>query len=122
MARRKGVTHAVDDTWRDRVEVALERKGWSRADLARESKVGKSTISDLLNGQTNECMDLKKIHKALGWDEPLPPVLSNDASELFGIWDRLDEFEKGRLLERARAIYEQHLVAGPRATNPRKPS
>lgn len=111
MARKKGTSYAVDETWRERVEARLVERKWSRADLAREAGIGRSTISDLLNGKTNECVDLERIHRALGWDPPLPPILSNDASELFGIWDRLNEFERGRLLERARAIYEQHAMA-----------
>ncbi len=115
MPRKKGGSHVVDDTWRKRVEKILEDRGWSRADLARESGVGRSTITDLLNGRTNECVNLDKVHKALGWDPPLPPVLSKDASELFGIWDRLNELERGRLLERARAIFEaQQMLTLPR--------
>jgi transcriptional regulator with XRE-family HTH domain len=111
MAKRKGTTYVVDDAWRKRVETRLSEKGWRRADLAREARVSKSTITELLNGTTNECVRLSSIHSALGWDAPLPPILSNDASELFGIWDRLNEFEKGRLLERARAIFEQQTIA-----------
>ena len=111
MPRNKGTSYVVDPDWRKRVELRLVEKKWTRADLARESRVGKSTISDLLNGKTNECVGLPKIHKALGWDPPLPPILSNDASELFGIWDRLNDFERGRLLERARAIFEQHAAS-----------
>lgn len=110
MPPKDGTTHVVDDDWRKRVETRLGELGLKRADLARQSGVGRSTISDLLNGVTNECVGLAKIHKALGWDPPLPPILSNDATELFGIWDRLNEFEKGRLLERARAIFEQQLT------------
>lgn len=111
MPRKKGTSYVVDDDWRNRVEEQLVKKGWKRADLARESKVGKSTITDLLNGNTNECVGLPQIHKALGWDPPLPPILSNDATELHGIWERLDDFERGRLLERARSIYEQQEAA-----------
>lgn len=114
MPRQSGATYVVDDAWRKRVEARLAEKHWKRADLAREAKCSRSTISELLNGDTNECAKLAEIHKALGWDPPLPPILSNDASELFGIWDRLDEFEKGRLLERARSIYEQQITRGPR--------
>lgn len=114
MPRKAGTSYVVDATWRKRVEERLTEKGWKRADLVRESRVGKSTISDLLNGKTNECVGLPKIHKALGWDPPLPPILSNDASELFGIWDRLDDFERGRLLERARTLFEQKISAAPR--------
>jgi hypothetical protein len=111
VARSKAPRYVVDDDWRKRVEQRLSEKGWSRADLARESRVGRSTITDLLNKKQDHCVGLPAIHKALGWDPPLPPILSNDASELFGIWDRLNEFERGRLLERARSIYEQqHLV------------
>lgn len=113
MPRNKGTSYVVDDDWRKRVEARLVEKKWTRADLHRESRVGKSTISDLLNGKTNECVGLPSIHRALGWDPPLPPILSDDASELFGIWDRLNEFERGRLLERARAIYEQQHLSRP---------
>jgi hypothetical protein len=116
MPRGTSSRYVVDDNWRKRVEEALTEKNWSRADLARESsrfgkKVGRSTITDLLNGNQNHCVSLPQIHKALGWDPPLPPILSNDASELFAIWDRLSTFERGRLLERARAIFEQQQVA-----------
>lgn len=112
----KSPRYVVDGDWRIRVEKRLVEKGWSRADLARESRVGRSTITDLLNGKQDHCVGLPKIHKALGWDPPLPPILSNDASELFGIWDRLNEFERGRLLERARSIYEQqqHVRTAPK--------
>jgi transcriptional regulator with XRE-family HTH domain len=111
VASGKSFRYVVDDDWRNRVEQKLVEKGWSRADLARESRVGRSTITDLLNGKQHHCVGLPKIHHALGWDPPLPPILSNDASELFGIWDRLNEFERGRLLERARSIFEQQAVA-----------
>lgn len=123
MARGKAARYVVDDAWRKRVEQRLIEKQMSRADLARESsrfgaRVGRSTITDLLNGKQNHCVGLPAIHKALGWDPPLPPILSNDASELFGIWDRLSEFERGRLLERARAIFESQAVATGRTRKP----
>jgi transcriptional regulator with XRE-family HTH domain len=111
MARKKGNSYVVDDDWRNRVETRLVEMKMTRADLARDSKIGRSTISDLLNGKTNECVGLPAIHKALKWDPPLPPILSPDASELFGIWDRLDDFERGRLLERARSIFEGQQMA-----------
>jgi len=107
VVRAKAHRYLVDDDWRIRVEERLGEKKWTRADLARESRVGRSTITDLLNGKQDHCVNLPAIHKALGWDPPLPPILSNDAGELMGIWDRLNEFERGRLLERARSIYEQ---------------
>ena len=113
MARRPGTAHVVDDDWRKRVESRLKEKGWTRADLARESGVGKSTITELLNGETNSCLGLPKIYKALDWPWiAAAPLVSKDAGELLGIWEHLDEFEKGRLLERARSIFEGHVMSG----------
>ena len=116
MARKKGHAQVVDNAWRERVETRLTELTWSRADLAANAKVGKSTISDLLNGKTSECVNLDQIHKALGWDPPLPPLLSRDAGELLGIWERLDEFNQGRLLERARSLYEQIMIEARRSS------
>jgi transcriptional regulator with XRE-family HTH domain len=113
MARKEGSGRIVDDTWRERVETRLVELKWTRADLARAARLGKSTVSDLLNGKTNECVDLERIHSALGWDPPLGPILSSNASELFAMWNRLDSFEQGRVLERVRAIYEQHVAGRP---------
>ena len=112
MARKPGTAHVVDDDWRNRVEVRLKELGISRADLARESKLPKATISELLNGDIDSCVDLPRIHKALGWSwNPAAPLVSKDAGELLGIWDHLDDFDKGRLLERARSLYEQRVSA-----------
>lgn len=113
MARKAGTSYVVDDDWRKRVEQRMTDRGLTRADLARESRLSRSTITDLLNGNTNECVGLPSIHRALGWDPPLPPILSADASELYGIWERLSDFDRGRLLERARAIFEAHHKAAP---------
>ena len=115
MSRKPGKAYVVDNDWRKRVEISLHEKGWSRADLARESGVGKSTITELLNGKTDSCLELPAIHKALGWrwSEALP-LVSKDAGELLGLWDQLNDFEKGRLLERARAIFEAQQVGSRR--------
>lgn len=112
MPRKNGTTYVVDDAWRKRVKEQLVQLGWRKADLSRESRVPKSTITELLNGTTSECVALPRIHKALGWNPPLPPILSVDATELFEIWDQLHDLEKGRLLERARAILEQQRARG----------
>lgn len=106
MPRKKGTTYVVDAAWRKRVEGRLAELGWRRADLARESGCSRSTISEVLNGDTNELMRLPEIHKVLGFEPPMPPMLSKDAGELMYLWERLDDVEKGRLLERARVIWE----------------
>lgn len=111
MSRKTGHAYLVDDAWRKRVEAALEERRWTKADLARESKVAKSTITELLNGTRDSCIDLPKLHKALEWAwHGSLPLVSQDAGELLGLWERLNDFEKGRLLERARAIYEAQAV------------
>lgn len=89
----------------------MKELGLTKADLARESGVSKPTITELLNGTRDSCVDLPKIYRALEWPwHGSLPLVSQDAGELLGIWDHLNDFEKGRLLERARSIYETQRV------------
>lgn len=88
------------------VERKLEAKGWSRADLARAVKCSPSVITELLNGDANESLFVPKIHFALDITPP-QTVMSDDTEELLGLWEKLDDSGKARLLERAAALAEE---------------
>lgn len=97
-----GPTPVAREDWRSRVEARLAALAWSRADLAREARVGKPMISDLLNGKRNECIYLDRIHRALGWDV-LPAILPLLEEELLSAFRILQPTDQGRVLEFARA-------------------
>jgi transcriptional regulator with XRE-family HTH domain len=50
------------------IDAEMKARGWEQADLARESKVSKATISRIIGGQTDRPTDpiLYKIATALG--------------------------------------------------------
>lgn len=68
-----------------RIEVLLEAKGWSQAELARRVGIKTTTIWKLVNGQTQNSRFLHQIAKALGTtveyltgetDDPAPKGLA----------------------------------------------
>lgn len=110
MARKSGSAYPVDEAWRERVEHAMAARDpkWTRADLARESGLSPSTISDLLNRNTNECVGLPEIHAALGWLEPYA-TLSDREELLLRSFRSLDEFGQGELTREAlNLLQRQH--------------
>ncbi len=122
--RSAGSAYPVDDAWRTRVEDQLTANAKAsadpgveillprnRAELARLSGVSKSTITELLNGDTNECVGLAKIHKALGWMEPFT-TLSAVEEALLRAFRTLEPFGQGELLERARGLVERQNARG----------
>lgn len=104
---RSGIAIAIDDNWRKRVRAAMADRGWRQADLAREVGCRPSVISEILGGRVSQSPYVSDIHERLGWEPPLPPVLSADAAELLYIWDHLDEVDRARFLERGRTILEE---------------
>ena len=79
------------------------------ADLARETKMAKSTLSQLMDGQHHQTAYLPEIHAVLGWDPPQPPLPSRDAGELIYLWDRMDEVGRQAMIERGRARLDELL-------------
>lgn len=130
--RARGPAYPVDDAWRKRVEAALEANAKAgeipgaeisgprnRAELARLSGVSRSTITELLNGSTNECVGLPDIHDALGW---LPPYATlSDVEEILERAMRsLDEVGHGRLIERATTLVQEQNAKTRSASLPSK--
>lgn len=130
--RSPGSAYPVDDDWRKRVESTLVANAnasadppsqilgpRNRAELARESGVSKSTITELLNGDTNECVGLPAIHAALHW---LPPYATlSDLEELLVRTVRsLDGIGQGMLLERATTLLREQNVKNGAASLPAK--
>lgn len=103
---RSGHEHVVDDAWRERVERALKERGWSRADLAREIKCSRATISHLLNGDVNQSSYVTDIHNLFEWTPPQPPMPTVATEELMEMWALLNPSGKDRLLERAHVLVE----------------
>lgn len=104
---RSGQAYPVDDGWRKRVDLALELKGWTRADLARAVGCSRGTITHLLNGDVQQSPYVPAIHRALGWTPPLPPSLGGEAEEAIEILQQLDDIKRARWLERGRALLEE---------------
>ena len=97
--------YGIDDEWRGRVRRALEAKGWDQADLANKVHCSPSVISDLLNGKKHQSPYVPAIAVVFGWTPPIP--LTEDQDELMRLWNAMDDIDRGRLLERARAISEE---------------
>ena len=94
---RSGPTHHVDDTWRERVQRELTKRGWERQDLAEDVGCSPSVITDLLNGKKNQSPYVPDIHASLGWNPPNPPLLPEDQEEMLRIYQQLDAASKERL-------------------------
>jgi transcriptional regulator with XRE-family HTH domain len=94
----------IDDGWRARVRRALKARGWDQIELARRVKCSPSVISDLLNGKKHQSPYIAAIHLAFDWTPPRP--LSQEEEELLKLYEQMGDIEKGRLLERARALAE----------------
>ena len=111
MSRKAGTSYPVDDAWRKRVEKRLSEKNWTRADLAREAAISKSTVTELLNGTVNSSVDLPRIHRALDLEwSAAHSVVSDELGQLISMWEGLDEFGRGRVLERTRSVYEEQVM------------
>lgn len=104
---RDGISYHVDNLWRDRVHERLGELKKKQAWLATESGCPKSMLSELLRGIHGSSTYLPEIHKALGWDPPLGPLLSRDDEELLKLARNLDPEQRARLKERALTLEEQ---------------
>lgn len=77
MARTSGIAYWVDEAWRRAARARLKELGWKQVDLAREARVKPNTITTLLEGGeggTSTHVHLPRIHAALGWPKPNPPL------------------------------------------------
>ncbi len=93
---RSGETFAIDNDWRRKVEARMEEKGIKRAGLAKLMKCGRTVVTDLLDGDAKRSTYVPDVHKALGWDPPVTPLLSDDEMELLKIYRALDEEGKAK--------------------------
>jgi lambda repressor-like predicted transcriptional regulator len=103
---RPGQAFPITDEWREAVTAEMRRQGIGRSELARRASLGRSTVSDILNGRTKQSPVLPDIHVALGWPPPMPPIPSKDGPELSAIYERLDDANRIALLERALTLLE----------------
>ena len=65
-------------------------------------------LSELISGIHDSSTYLPEIHKALGWDPPLGPLLTKDDEELLKIARGLGPEQRGRLIERAHVFEEEN--------------
>ena len=100
MPRSKGIAYWIDDAWRVAVRKRLSDLGWDALKLSKESKVGASTISEMLSGESHSCVKLPAIHKALGFPPPCPPLLPERVRRIMAAFDGLggSDVEEGFLV------------------------
>jgi transcriptional regulator with XRE-family HTH domain len=96
MARDKGETAKVDDTWRAQVESRLRDLGWDRKTFAERAKLSASTVTELLNGVRDGIMydDLRYVHKVLGFPPPAGPLLPEWQRRTLDVFEGLSEAER----------------------------
>jgi transcriptional regulator with XRE-family HTH domain len=104
---QRGQAIPVDDAWRTEVEKRLTERRWSRADLAREVKCSRSSITHLLNGEANQSPLVPKIERVLGMAPRIRKTRSEIERKLFEGIEQLTETERARIYERVLAILEE---------------
>lgn len=108
---RKGQAYPVDDGWRERVKRKLADLDWTQADLARELKCGRSTITALLKptaeGGVQQSPLKLAVHEALGWSPPIPPSMEEDAGEVWELLKQMTPIDRVRWLERGHALIDE---------------
>ena len=97
----------IDDAWREEVEARLKAKGWSRAELAREAKCSRTSITQLLNGAHDQSPIVPRIEAKLGMTPRIRKNPSDLERRILDVVADLDETERARLYERALAIREE---------------
>lgn len=78
----KGPAHLVTDEWLALVRAEMAARGWSPADLARESGVSQASISRLLNGKVRTARVAVEVASVLDLQLPTTPV-DGDALKLW---------------------------------------
>ncbi|MBC1937147.1 helix-turn-helix transcriptional regulator [Listeria grandensis] len=58
-------------SFKDRVKIALVKKGWSQRELARQMDISVAYLQDILKGNRKSEERLKQIHDLLELDEPV---------------------------------------------------
>lgn len=118
---RSGPSYPIDDHWRSRVQRALDERGWSRADLAREIRASRSVVTNILNGVVNQSPYVADIHLVLRWSAPTAPsdapLLAEEEQEVIDILRKLSDKGKARFAERGHALLEQELELAHRNAN-----
>lgn len=108
-------------TLRDRLELALDQAGATKADLARAVKVSRATVSDWLSGEIREIKAQKLIRAARflrvrpewlhGGEEPMrAELLDDDERKLLDLFRLMDD--DGRRETLKYAVY-QRTIANP---------
>ena len=100
MARKKGIAFWIDDDWRIAVRSRMDLLKWDALRLGKESKVGASTISELLSGVRSTCVKLPALHAALGFPPPCPPLLPDRLRRFLAAFESLgnEDVERGMLI------------------------
>ena len=111
---RKGHAYPIDDPWRDRVLDRIVEMKITQNELARRAKISKAALSMALNADSTQTTVMPEIHKALGWDVPQLAPMTADAQELLKLYAQRSDFDRGRMVERARSDVEKLKAAKPR--------
>jgi len=106
----RGHGYPVKPKWQAAVKERLTEMGKTVKWLAGEVGCGQSTMHDTLNNpEARHSHLVPKIHKVLGWAAPgepeaTPIILSPDALEMAGMYERLPEDVRRAMRDQAAAM------------------
>lgn len=122
---RKGPAYPTSPEWKDAVSVAIrdmrddDGRKFTRASFARYAKIKKNSLQDALADDGVQTPMMPDINRALGWRVPRVLCLP-DELEIWAAVEELSDFERGRMLERARATAVK--MREDAAASPKKPT
>jgi hypothetical protein len=90
VARRSDLEYPITPEWRESVKSALGNERGAQARLAEEIGCSPGTLADLLSTGKRSHL-VPRIHKALGWDPPMPPLMSTDTHEIVVFLKKMGE-------------------------------
>lgn len=107
LSPKEGAAHPTPAEWKERVRVRLAELRWSQSRLARElSSIVETTpqaVSYALCAKAKQS-SLRPFIDALLWLEAHEPNDDSAARNLFRLFDRLTDINKGRVLERIESL------------------
>lgn len=99
--RGRGTRYQMTDAWKAGVDAELERRGWSRTDLARNAGLAKSVISAMLSPRQVASDAVPVVCQVLGL--PMPVVGAVDG-EVIEEMAKLSDEDKRAVLELIRRL------------------
>lgn len=104
MAKQRGQTWPVNNSWRQAVDGELTKRKWSRAQLGRAVGSTGQAISMLLTPNLVQSSRLvPRVHAVFGWPPPVAGRIDAD-DEIGALWSDLSDEQRRLVLELARAI------------------